>query len=250
MERFKAAFINEIEKMYKRKKAVVIIVISLITIIFGQLVVIGIRSGLGVRGASSTEFPLLVLSVFANTILPLFTALVTIDTFSGEFSHNTMKIALTKPVSRIKLYSAKVTAIAFFALSNLLVVMVLSVLTGFLFNTASFTGVGLLRIVVSYLVTLVPILVLAIIITFFSNILKSSGAVFFLTILLFISLKALGFIFPRYSSLFITSMIDWYNLWIASSIPLMKLLRQLFIMLGYGIMFFTAGFYLFDKKDL
>lgn len=250
MERFKAALVNEIEKMYKKKKAIVIIIISLITIVFGQLMVIAIRSGFGIRGVSSTEFPLLVLSVFVNTILPLFTALVAIDIFTGEFSHNTMKIALTRPISRLKLFSAKIAAVAFFALINLMVVMILSTLTGFLFNTSSITMIGLIRIVVSYLVTVIPIMALAIIIIFFANVFRNSTAVFFLSIILFIAFKALEFVFPQYSSLFFTSYLGWYNLWISDAMPFMKILRQLLIMLGYGIMFFTAGYYLFDKKDL
>jgi ABC-2 type transport system permease protein len=71
-----------------------------------------------------------------------------------------------------------------------------------------------------------------------------------LCIILFIVFKVLGYVFSQYSSLFITSMLDWYNLFIADSIPFLKILRLFLIMAGYGIMAFTAGFYLFDKKDL
>lgn len=35
------------------------------------------------QGGSGSEFPLLVLSMLTNTILPLFIALITIDSFSG-----------------------------------------------------------------------------------------------------------------------------------------------------------------------
>ena len=250
METFKVTFINEIERMYKKKKAVVIIIISLVVIVLGQLLITGIRSGFGLRGASSTEFPVLVLSVFVNTVLPLFTALVSIDIFAGEFSHNTMKIALLKPVTRFKLFTAKVCAVAFFVLANLLLVMILSTLTGLIFNSSSATVVGFLRIIISYLVTMIPVMVLAMMIILLSNILRSSAAIFFLVIVLFLLSKALGFIFPQYSSLLITTMLDWYNLWNVAAIPVAKILRQLLIMLGYGIMFFTAGYYLFDKKEL
>ena len=111
MAGFKATLINEIEKLYKKKKILVAVIISLVFIVIGQLVIIGLRSGFGVRGVSSMEFPILVLSVVVNTILPLFTALVTIDSFSGEFSQNTMKIAITRPVTRLKFFTAKLTAI-------------------------------------------------------------------------------------------------------------------------------------------
>jgi len=210
----------------------------------------GVRIGLGVRGASSTEFPILVLSVFVNTILPLFVALVSIDMFAGEFSQNTMKIIITRPVTRLKLFSAKIAAVAFFAILNLLVVMILSTLTGFLFNSVSVTAAGLIRIVVSYLITLIPVVTLALIIIFFANIFRSGAASFFLVIILFVVFKVMEFVFPQYSSLFITSMLNWYNLWLADVLPFGKILRQLLIMSGYAIMFFTAGYYLFDKKDL
>lgn len=247
---FRAAFINEVEKMYKKKKAVVAVIISLLVIIIGQLIITGVRNQLGLRGVSSTEFPILVLSVFVNTILPLFVALVAIDIFSGEFSHNTMKIALTRPVTRLKLFTAKIAAIAFFALANLLIVMILSTITGFIFNSASVTASALGRIFISYIVTLIPVITLAIIIVFLANIFRSGVAVFFVSIIVFIVFKVLGVVFSQYSNLLITSMLTWYNLWLADSLPIFKILRQLLIMAGYDIMFFVTAYYLFDKKDL
>jgi ABC-2 type transport system permease protein len=250
MEGFKAAFINEIEKMYKKKKAVVVVIISLVVIVLSQLIVIGMRTGFGIRGVSSLEFPITVLTLFVNTILPLFTALVAIDVFAGEFSQNSMKISLTRPITRLKLFTAKISATAFFVLANLFIVMILSTLTGFIFNTASITASGFVRILVSYGVTLIPILTLVLVVVLFANIFRSGSATFFLCIILFLAFKVLGYVFSQYSSLFITSMLDWYNLWIADSIPLLKILRMFLIMAGYGIMAFTAGYYLFDKKDL
>lgn len=250
MAGFKAVFLNEIEKLYRKKKAVVIVVISLFAIVLGQLIVLGIRSGLGLGVVSSAEFPLLVLSLFNNTILPLFAALVTIDIFSGEFSHNTMKIAFTRPVSRLKIFIAKISAVAFFVLVNLLVVMVLSTLTGLIFNPSSASLGAVCRIIVSYLVTLIPIMVLVLFIVLLTNIFRSGTAVFFVTLLVFIACKVLGVVFSQYTNLFITSLLNWYVIWIGENIPVLKALRQFFILLGYGIMFFTAGYYLFDKKDL
>ncbi|HHV29970.1 MAG TPA: ABC transporter permease subunit [Clostridium sp.] len=250
MGTFKAAFINEVEKIYRKKKVVVAAILSLLAIVMGQLLVTGVNKGFGLITASSTQFPILVLSLLVNTILPLFTALVAIDVFSGEFSHNTMKITLTRPVSRVKLYTAKISAIAFFVLANLLMVMLLSLAVGFIFNSVSLSVFGILRIVLSYIVTLIPVMSFALIIVFLSNVLKSGTTVFFLSIILFIAFNALSLVFPRYANLFITSMFDWYILWNVDTIPLGKLIREFFIMAGYVIMFYTAGYYMFDKKDL
>jgi ABC-2 type transport system permease protein len=250
MEGFKAAFINEIEKMYKKKKAIVVVIISLVVIVLSQLIVTGMRTGFGIRGVNSSEFPFTVLTVLVYTILPLFTALMAIDVFAGEFSQNSMKIALTRPVTRLKLFSAKIAATAFFVFANLFTVMVLSTLTGFIFNPASFTVSGFVRILVSYVITLIPILTLVLVVVLLANIFRSGSGTFFLCIILFLASIVLGYVFSQYSSLFITSMLNWYKLWIADSFPVLKILRLFLIMAGYGIMAFTAGFYLFDKKDL
>jgi len=246
---FRAALINELEKLYKKKKALVALIISLAVIVLGQIVIVGVRSGFGIRGVGSMEFPILVLSVVVNTVLPLFTALVTIDCFSGEFAHNLMRVTLTRPVSRFKIFTAKISAIAVFIFANLFLLLILSISAGFLFNANSATIGFSLKIILAYLVSLIPMLVLSLAIVLLANILKTGTSVFFISILAFIVLKAAGVFFSAYDSMLITSQLDWFNLWLANSLPLSKIIRQLLIMLGYAIMFFTAGYYLFDKKE-
>jgi ABC-2 type transport system permease protein len=246
---FQAALVNEIEKLYKKKKALVAVLLALAVIVIGQLAIVGVRSGFGLRGAGSVEFPMLVLSVVVNSILPLFTALVAIDSFSGEFSQNSMRITLTRPVSRFKIFTAKITAIVLFILATLLLLLIFSMLAGFMFNTNSATLDSLARTVFSYLVSLLPMVVLALGIVFLANLLRSGISVFFVSILVFIVLKVLGVVFSQYSSLFMTTQLDWYNLFLVNSFPLGKILRQFLILLGSGLMLFTAGFYLFDKKE-
>lgn len=246
---FQAALINEIEKLYKKKKVLVAILLSLAVIVIGQLAIVGVRSGFGLRGAGSVEFPMLVLSVVVNTILPLFTALVVIDSFSGEFSQNTMRIMLTRPVSRFKVYLAKITAITLFILGALFLFFIFSMLAGFIFNANSATLDSLARTLFSYIVSLLPLIVLALAIVLLANIFKSGIAVFFVSILIFLAFKVLGVIFSQYSSLLLTTQLDWYNLFLVNSFPLGKIIRQFLIMLGSGMMLFTAGFYIFDKKE-
>ncbi len=54
---FKVAFINELEKLYKKKKAVAAVILSFLVIILGQLLILGVRSGFGIRGAGGGIFP-------------------------------------------------------------------------------------------------------------------------------------------------------------------------------------------------
>jgi ABC-2 type transport system permease protein len=83
-----------------------------------------------------------------------------------------------------------------------------------------------------------------------SNIFRGGLAVFFLSIIVFIGFNFLGIVFSNYSSFFITSMFNWYTLWISETVNVFKIFRQILIMSGCGIMLFTAGYYLFDRKDI
>jgi len=247
---FKAAFLNELFKLQKKKKIVATAVLSLLVVLVGQLAVSIVTFGFGLRLAGSMEFPFVVLSLLSYTLLPFFAAFVAIDAFCGEFSSNTMKLTLTRPVSRFGVYSAKVGMVGVFILANLLFVMVLALVAGFLFNPASEGILSIVKVLVAYLVTWLPIFVFALLVVVLANVLRNGTAVFFLAVLLFFTFYFFSIVFSRYSGFFITSSFDWYTLWIADVINWGKILRQLFILLGCGMMLFAAGYYLFERKDL
>ena len=246
---FKASLLNEFEKLYKKKKATAAVFLSLAVIVAGQLIVLAVRSGLGLRGTGSLEFPILVLSVVMKTVLPLFVAWVAIDSFSGEFAQNSMRITLTRPTSRLKVFAAKFGAILLFISSMLGLLLIFSLAAGFVFNANSATAGALFRTALAYAVSLLPLAVLALGIVLLANVFKSGISVFFLSILLFIVFKAVALYFYSYAALFMTTQLEWYNLFLIDSVPWGRVIRQFLIMLGSGIMLFTAGFYLFDKKE-
>jgi len=250
MPGFKAAFTNELFKLLKKKKLIISVILSIIAVLIGQAAVTAVQTGFGLRIAGSTEFPLIVLPVFMYTILPMFATFVVIDMFNGEFTSNTMKLTLTRPVSRFGVFTAKVANVALFIMGNLMFVMILSLVVGFIFNPASTGLIGVLRVILAYAATFFPVFVFSLLVVVLSNMLRSGLAVFFLTILLFIGFIVLSFLFSQYSSFFITSLFDWYSRWISESMNVFKLMRQALLLLGYGIMLFSAGYYLYDRKDL
>ncbi|RKD25021.1 hypothetical protein BEP19_04120 [Ammoniphilus oxalaticus] len=250
MPGFKAAFLIELVKLSKKKKIIAAAILSILAVTVGQVAVTVIKHGFGLRIVGSAEFPLVVLSILIYTILPLFSTFVAIDMFNGEFASNTMKISLTRPVSRFGVFSAKVSTLALFILANLLFVMIISVIAGLLFNPSTADLLGLTRVLFAYLSSFLPVFIFSLLVVFLSNLLRGGLAVFFLSIIVFILFNALGIVFASYSSFFITSMFDWYSLWISETINGFKIFRQILIMLGSGIMFFTAGFYLFDRKEI
>lgn len=250
MQEFKVALINEVEKMYKKKKAFMILFISLAVIVLGQLAIIGIRNLSGLRAVNSSQFPIELLRLFSFTVLPFFTALVAIDSFSGELSNNTMKLMITRPISRFKIFTAKVVATSIFVLINLYATMVLSTIAGLIFNANTLHFRSFFNILLAYSVALFPIMVFTLLIIVYTNIFKSGIGVFFLSIFTFLVLTILGIIFSRYASVFITSLIQWHSTWLITPFPIKKVLTLFFIQLGYGTIFFNLGFYLFDKKEI
>lgn len=250
MAGFKAAFVNESVKLLKKKKMMAAAILSILAVIIGQIAVTTIKHGLGLRVVGSVEFPIVVLSFITYTLLPLFAIFVAIDMFNGESSSNTMKITLLRPVSRFGVFSAKVLNLALFIAGNLLFVMLLSLVAGFIFNPSSASLAGIMKVILSYGLTFFPVFVFALIVVLLSNVIQGGLAVFFLSILLFIIFNSLGIVFSSYSSFFITSMFDWYTLWISETINGFKILREILIMSGCGMMLFTTGYYLFDNKDI
>jgi ABC-2 type transport system permease protein len=247
---FRAAFVNEAFKLLKKKKLIAAVVLSILAVLVGQIAVTTIKHGLGLRIVGSLEFPIVVLSMFTYTILPLFAIFVVIDMFNGEYSSNTMKITLTRPVSRFGVFSAKVLNVALFILANLLFVLILSLLAGFIFNPSTLDILGIVKVVMSYGATFFPVFVFALLVVLLCNVIRGGLAVFFLSILLFIGFSVLSIVFSSYSSFFITSMFDWYTLWISEKVNWFKIIRQTLIMSGCGMMLFTAGYYLFDRKEI
>jgi hypothetical protein len=250
MQSFKATYLNEMDKMYRKKKLIVLVLLTILAITIGQLTVSGVRFQFGIRASGSGQFPILVLSVLINTLLPLFTVLMSIDIFSGEFSSNTMKVSLLRPVSRLKLFSAKIAAIATFILASLLLVMVLSVLTGIIFNASELSILFLAKVFLAYILSVLPVLIFTLLIVILTNVFKSGTSVFFLSVLIFLGFKVISIIYPGLSNLLIVPSFGWYNLFLAQTVNLVKILNQFCIMIGYGIILFTVGYYLFDNKDI
>lgn len=250
MDGFKATLLNEVVKLVKKKKMLAAVIFSVLAVLTGQLAVTSIKHGLGLRVVGSTEFPLVVLSLITYTILPLFATFVAIDMFNGEFTANTMKLTLLRPVTRFNVFCAKVANLALFIAANLILVMILSLLAGFMFNMTAVSFMGIWRVILSYGATFLPVFVFALLVVCLGNVLRGGLAVFFLSVVAFVVLWVLGAVFSAYSSFFITSMFDWYTLWISDTLNWSKILRQTLILSGCGIMLFTAGFYLFDRKEI
>ncbi len=247
MSSLRAAYINEIYKLSKRKKLAVSCILSVVAVLIAALIVGVANNFMGIRITGESEFSVLVLSVLNYTLIPLFTIFVCIDMVGGEFSNQTMKMVLTRPVSRVKVYLSKALAAATFIIVNLLFIMVTSLIIS-LFIKGTLAGIG--RIFVAYVASFFPLFVFALFTMIISTIFRGTGSAFFLSILCFLLCNVLGLFFSQLQSFLFTTAFNWYTLFLGSYINFHKIFRMFMILVGLGLMFFGIGSYLFDRKNL
>ena len=245
MSSLKAAYLNELYKISKKKKIIVAAILSIAAIIVAGLIVSSINNFMGIR--MSGTFSIMVLSVLNHTLIPLFTAFLCIDMFGGEFLDGTIKFTLTRPVTRLKVYLSKMLAVGTFILANLLFIMVLS----FIFSLfVKGGGAGFFQIMLAHIASFFPLFVFALLVMVISNIVRGTTGAFLLTILIYLVFLGMQIGFSGYQSFFFTSLFDWYTLFLGSYINWNKIFRVLLIFIGFGTMLFGAGYYLFEKKQI
>jgi ABC-2 type transport system permease protein len=124
--------------------------------------------------------------------------------------------------------------------------MVISVAASLIFDDAA--GIG--RIIIAYIVSFLPLFVFAALVAVISCWAKGVTSAFLLCVLVFLGFNFLEVWFPSFGSFFFTSSFGWYSLFMGSYINWAKILRMFLILVGYSIMLFGAGFYLFERKEL
>ncbi|MEN8904847.1 MAG: ABC transporter permease [Clostridiales bacterium] len=249
MKEIKITIINEIDKIISKKKFYILLILSLLSIGIIQILLYFSKTFFGINSMDFEGFPKFILLIFSNTILPLIIILLTIDIFSNEFNNNTIKLSIMKPITRFELFLSKCLSIIVIMSVFIFFIMFFSILLSLIFNFSSFSINSFFRIVLAYGVIILPICVVSLIIIFISNIIESASLIFFTSVLIILILKGLGMFLPQYSNLFIISFLEWYNLWLIDYIPVFRILRSFLIMIGMGIMLYSAAYYNFDKKS-
>ena len=247
MQIIKAVFINEIFKISKKKKITAALIFSVLSVIVAAIVEYSLKNFAGIRVTGSSEFSIMILTILSYSLFPLFTTFICIDMFAGEIADHTIKFTLTGPASRDKVFLGKILAIGAFIICNLIFVMVLSVVASLFINS---NIPNLLNILISYIMAFFPIFIFALVVVLISNITRGTTSAFMLSIFAFLVFNGLNLAFPQIRSFLFTSSFDWYRLILGSYINYSKIFRIFLILLGYGIMLFAAGYYLFEKKDI
>lgn len=239
MNIIKAGVRNEFVKLMIRKKYQVLILLTF-------LLSIGINM-LTTLGNVSTNSSLVVLSAITRFILPLMIAMAAADLFTAEQENGSIKLILTRPISRIKIFSSKILAIFIYSIASLLIGYLSSIIYSILLN---FEGLAnMWEITLSYAVSIVPIFTIILFSAVISQLCKNSSSTVMMSVFSYMAIVVIGIIFPNISPMLFTSYTGWYKLFIGASMPLANIFNILILLIGYILIFFAAGLISFEKKE-
>lgn len=247
MVSLKANIINELQKLFAKKKTSVFLIILGLLCFLSAFFITSIQRKLIFMSMSSVSFPLLVLSIFTNVILPLFIFMAAAELFSGEIADKTMKLVLTMPISRLKIYISKIIAIGIYIFINLLVLFLASTISSLCLSLGS---ISIYHVIFGYLIDMVPVLILIIFAAFIVQFFKSSSSALVSCILLFVGIRIIALLNTGLNTNIFTSYLNWYSLWFRSGANLLRTGNIFLLLLSYGIIFFTVGYFIFDRKEI
>jgi ABC-2 type transport system permease protein len=250
MHSLMANILNETEKQFWKKKTVFFLLLSAIIPLAGAGLLASYQNKLGIATVTSASFPILMLGVFTSFILPLFIFMAAADSFAGEISACTLKITLVRPISRFKVYASKHISLAIYTILYLAAAGIASILSGFFFSVKSGMFQGVLDAILAFGVAVIPFIALSAIAVLIAQFTRSGSGALIICILLYLAFKAVSFFLPQVSLYSLTSYTDWHLLWLSSTVAMGKVTSIFMFLAACSILFFTAGFYFFDKKEL
>ena len=220
--------------------AAICILFTLVSMLLGKLL-----TG-GTLDSAVKNFPLTILPIFAQVIIPLIGAMAVCDLFASEYHDMSIKALLIRPITRFKIYTAKVCASFTMCVIMFAAAFAVSILCNII-SVGKTDGAGYAFF--AYLIDLVPVLIIILMSALINQCTKSSTSSMFLCIIVYVVLKAGGIFKPVLDSLLFTGYMQWHRLWLGIPLPPSMLIAKCILLLGYGVTFFCGGYCMFLKRE-
>lgn len=244
-----ANMINETQKILQKKKTIAFLVISGLIPIGAAASFVLFQNRLGIFAVGSAGFPILILGLFTTFLLPLFVFSAVADQFSGEIGEKTIKMTLTRPITRFQVFFSKILSMVIFIVINLGIIYIVATLSGLYLAGDARVSAGLLEGLTAYITAIVPMLFLVIEAAFLAQFFRSGGGALTTCIFIYLAAKIVPILSPAISKVNPFFYTDWYMMWLGSSVGAGRLLNTFLLLLSYCLILFAGGFYLFDRKD-
>lgn len=249
MKSLKANIINEIQKLFLKKKITVLLIITAVMCFISAFFISSIQAKLAFIALGSVSFPLMTLGIFTNIFLPLFIFMAAAEVFSGEVGNKSLKLVLIRPISRLKIFISKNTAIAIYIIINLFVVFIASMLSTMFLNTG-FASKSIIQIIFSYFIDAIPAIGFALFAALVAQFFKSGSGALITCILCYLGIEILSLIIKGFNNVMFTSYLNWHSMWSMGGGSFLRNINTFLMILSYGIIFFTVGYYMFDRKEV
>ncbi|TJY42212.1 hypothetical protein E5161_09385 [Cohnella pontilimi] len=242
--------INEWVKMSARKKTIFFLGLIAIIPFLGLPVVLRLQNGLGITAVAGAHYPINILNMLTLFVLPLMIFMSVSDMFSGEFGDRTIRSVLLRPVGRFKIFTAKVLAAFGLIAAGLMLGWLSSTIASFFLPASEGMAGGIANSALAYAVAALPMFALCTVAVFIAQFFKNASGALAICILVYAAAKLITFVFPEYTVFSPTAYTDWYEIWIGSAVSAGKLMTIFSFLTGCAIVFYTSGYYLFDKKEV
>ena len=249
MQPFVANLKNELFKLSRRKKYIVFLILGALVCVGSALRVLAADLILDealprelLVGGLTGENLLFLLLLF----LPLMALMGCCDLFAGEQADHTLRFSLMRPVGKGKLFFSKAAAVFLLCLFDLVVLLAVSAAAQLIMGGGS---KGVARSVASGLLDLVPLAVLILFFCLVNQLVKGSGLAVLVCLAVYVALVVVGTYVPAAGGLLFTGYLRWHNLWVGVTLPFKAMLTRIGILAGYGLVFGSSGYLLFDRKE-
>jgi ABC-2 type transport system permease protein len=238
---------NEWMKLIRKRSAIALLVISgLLPLVAGPIINV-LQNRFSFTAFDGESFPLVILSLAVSFYLPLLLALAISDVFSGEQEQKTLSFLLVRPISRMKIFKSKTISTGLYLLALLLILCISSLLSGAIW-LENFTLHGLFMAVVSFMLSWIPLMSLGLLFMFLVQWIGSSSRALAFSIILYLAMMVVNFLFPGLARWLPTYDSNWYQRWINSGLNTLVMGRFLYLV-SWCVLFYSLGYYKFSKKE-
>lgn len=237
---------NETYKLFARGKTRLTLVLTALIPIAAAFMAGTVQSGAGI--AAGSDFALRMLGLFTALLLPLFLFMIAADLFAGEVAARTMKNVLVRPIARSSVFASKVLAMAIWLAVLLALLGIVSAAAGLLLREP-LAPTGLFDALLAYAAAFVAMLAIGLLAIFVAQWFGGSASALVLCLFLFIGAKLLPFWLPQAAVWSMFSYTDWHTLWLGSAIPFGTVSNVFVFLLANCIISYTAGLFLFSRKQ-
>lgn len=244
-----ANVVNEWEKTWARRRTKGFLLLTLLLPVTAALGLAAVQNRSAFVSGLGDNLPLIMLGLYTFAVLPLFMMMTAADAFSGEAASRTLKLVLVRPITRAKIYASKVLAIAAFVAVQLAALWVVSSLAEWLVSGGGSARAWLDNLQ-AYAAAWLPMMAIGLIAAFIAQWFRQSTGAMALLLLLYAAAKLLPVLLPQLAVWSVFSYTDWHRLWIGGGAQAAKLANTAALLAAYCIMAYTAGWVLFERKQL